>query len=205
MGSQDVEVGQAGSSEKEGQMTADTTYFVPNEGEEAEGYHAHLGDFTVGVVGDTIFVYRGSPDATEHKVKCYGAPFYHDIEGFVAKCEGSCKLGYIRTEEAGEVLCLYDHRPEVELTEWPDGTEIEPEDRGYYDGGNFGYALNLTYDYFSEWATIHEFPRYGEDVQEMVDRQRENFAAMMEFLSDGGKHEVAIIDASPGILEVRGQ
>lgn len=175
------------------------SYFISGDNDGA--YVATVGDLVVSIDGSFLCVMAKDADGNNvvvgsETVRSYGEPFYSDLAGFVAFCKGCCKAGIADTNVAGRILYIFDHRPEREITVFPDGKRIPDEDRGYYEGGNFGYAFNIDYPYMSEWGYAHAFPKAGENDSDMLKRQQQEYNNVMAFLSEiGGGEEPFVVDA----------
>lgn len=161
------------------------------------------GDVTVTcrVFGDTVVITPADDWSVElyreDNVRSYGKPFYHSLEEFVERCEGHCRLATIRTNWGDSIAYIYDFRPQKEILHWPDGSRIDPEDRGYSTGGNFCYACNIDSPYDSEWGSCDFLPIAGEtEYRQWEARMKQNFASAVAFVTNNGENDAFIVQGA---------
>ena len=175
---------------------------MPDRGKWAFFEHevvATLDGFIVRVRGNDVTINITTRDGIatiERTVRSYGEPVYSSLEGFLRRAGDDARIGVIFYKDAGPVLCLYNGAPpSVMSVEEAIRLGIDPEEREeYYDGGCFGFIINVKYEMFDEIGTA-PFPlntETQEQYQERVEAQRRSWMSVF-----GGEENVTVIDANP--------
>ena len=157
-----------------------------------------LDDGAVGIVTavflagwpDEVRVYwpldaQGTNTVIQQKVRVYPAPNYTTLFGFIKECSPDCAMAIQQTNNAGNIICIYDNRQMADLPV-PD----EEEDEGWTIGGNFGISINLDFADMTEWAFHPQFPMFGETIDDMHKRHADFWNHIQEdfgidFVIDG--------------------
>lgn len=179
-------------------------------------------EMTIRISGNNIKLSPSAPfvGAREHQasVPVYTNHFYETFEQFCRNAGDFLRVGLFTVSGSERVVAIYDSRKPflprasdaMPAKVWAlvnaiaDGEELVDEENRLVEwrqGGNFGWFWNLDCDYCSEWGYGSMFPVAGESQEELQDRNKKNYDAMIQAL--GGEENVFVVDG-PEIKIVKG-